>query len=190
MLNSRGRGSLGWSGLSSHTRCESLAACSTQRGVRRLFRGWSSLGRRRVDPGEPASAFSARPLCPAALGVFARCTDSRGNFVTLNGWCWRVMAWAVVRGDGPGAVVITRVRALDCQSRPAETLSEGLGGLEIDRKLIVGRLLEWQITHSFAAKHSIDIGRGAAVNLDAVGVVRDQSATSHHDAVVVDRREP
>jgi hypothetical protein len=40
--------------------------------------------------------------------------------------------------------------------------TESLGSVEVDRKLVFRRLLEWQIAGFFSAQNAIDVGRSTA----------------------------
>src|SRR6478735_8862585 len=51
--------------------------------------------------------------------------------------------------------------------------AERLGGLEIDRELVLGRCLHWQAGGLFAPKDAIDIPGGAEVLVEPVWPVRD-----------------
>ena len=55
--------------------------------------------------------------------------------------------------------------------------AERLGGLEIDRKLVLGRRLHRQVGRLLALEDTIDVAGRAAKLVDEIRSIRDQSAS-------------
>src|SRR5262245_27139261 len=64
--------------------------------------------------------------------------------------------------------------------------AERLGGLEVDDQLEFGRLLHRQVRWLLALEDAIDVAGGAAVGLDRVGPIGDQSAVGGEEAIGID----
>ena len=62
--------------------------------------------------------------------------------------------------------------------------AERLGGLEVDHQLVLGRRLHWQVGGLLALEDAIDIACCAAVRLDQIRPIGDQTAVSDEDPPV------
>ena len=60
--------------------------------------------------------------------------------------------------------------------------AEGLGGLEIDHQLVLGRRLHRKIGWLLALEDAIDIASRASVLVDKIGSIGDQAAVGDEDA--------
>ena len=64
-----------------------------------------------------------------------------------------------------------------------------LGSTEVDDKFEFGWRLNWHVCWFFALEDAIDVACRAAVLVDWVGGIRDQTAVSNEETAEVDRRQ-
>ena len=67
--------------------------------------------------------------------------------------------------------------------------AERLGGLEVDDELVPGRRLYRKIARLLASQNAIDVSGSAAVLLEKIESIRNQSASVDEVASIVDRRQ-
>src|SRR5262245_42079268 len=65
--------------------------------------------------------------------------------------------------------------------------TECLGGLEVDRQLVLSRRLYWKVSRFFAPEDAIDVTSRAPELIDHVNSIRDQAAGSDKQFSIVDR---
>ena len=64
--------------------------------------------------------------------------------------------------------------------------AERLGGLEVDRKLELGRCLHRKVCGLIAPNNAIDIAGRAPVHVDVIRSIGDQTAGADEDAIRID----
>ena len=67
--------------------------------------------------------------------------------------------------------------------------AQGLGGLEIDYQLVLGRRLHREVGGLFALEDAIDIAGGTPILVDEIRAVGDQPAVGDKPALKIDRGE-
>src|SRR6476660_1421225 len=65
--------------------------------------------------------------------------------------------------------------------------AEGLGSLQVDDRLELGRRLHWQISRLFPLEDAIDVPRRTAVIVHQISPKGDQAAVNHQVTATIDR---